>query len=191
MRLFAALPVPAETQAALGALVAQLRAGAAAGWPVRWTLETQLHLTLKFYGEVAPERLDALGDALRVAAAETPPLDCAVGALGTLPPGRKGRVVVAAIEAPAALELLQDRVERGSAALGFPVEGRPFRPHVTLGRVKRVARLPGEAAARLAEVRPELPFLIEEAVLYESRLGPGGARYEPRITVALEARWAA
>jgi RNA 2',3'-cyclic 3'-phosphodiesterase len=191
MRLFAALPVPTAARSAIGALVGELRADADAGWPVRWTLDEQLHLTLKFYGEIAPERLAELGDALRVAAAGTPPLDCVVTALGTLPPGRRGRVVVAAIDAPAALELLQDRVERGSAALGFPVEGRAFRPHVTLGRLRRGARLPTDAPARLAAVRPELPFLIEEAVLYESRLGPGGARYEPRVTVALEARWAA
>jgi 2'-5' RNA ligase len=191
MRLFAALPVPAEAQTAIGALVGELRAGGAADWPVRWTPESQLHVTLKFYGEVPPERLDQLGDALRAAAAETPPLDCVVGALGTLPPGRKGRVVVAAVDAPVSLELLQHRVEQRSAALGFAVEGRPFRPHLTLGRLRRDARLPTEASARLAAVRPELAFLIEEAVIYESRLGPGGARYEPRVTVGLEARWAA
>jgi 2'-5' RNA ligase len=191
MRLFAALPVPAAARTELGALVRQLRAGAAAAWPVRWTPEAQLHLTLKFYGEVAPERLDELGDVLRAAAAGTPPLDCAVAALGTLPPGPRGRVVVAALDTPAALELLQDRLERGSEALGFPAEGRAFRPHVTLGRVRREGRLPPGAGDRLAALRPQLPFLVEEAVLFESRLGPGGARYEPRVIVALEGRWAA
>ncbi|HEU4699527.1 MAG TPA: RNA 2',3'-cyclic phosphodiesterase [Gemmatimonadales bacterium] len=191
MRLFAALPLPAPARAALAALARPLRE---AGWPVRWVAETQLHLTLKFYGDVAPERLDAVGDVLRAAADGTRPLDLVATALDTLPRGRRARVVIAALDAPPALELLVDRLERGSAALGFPTEGRAFRPHVTLGRVRRDAALPADAARRLAAAAPgeaALAFLVDAAVLFESELGREGPRYTPRVTVPLGERRAA
>ena len=86
----------------------------------------------------------------------------------------------------APLELLVHRVERACAGLGFPVEGRPFRPHVTLGRVREGRRLP-EPAVRAIE-GAELPaasFMAERVVLYESLPGPGGSRYEERATFPL------
>jgi 2'-5' RNA ligase len=84
------------------------------------------------------------------------------------------------------VELLVDRVERACATLGFAVEGRPFRPHVTLGRVREGSTLPA-AAVRLLE-QGELPavsFVSDRLVLYESQPGPGGSRYTVRATFPL------
>ncbi|HEU5039488.1 MAG TPA: RNA 2',3'-cyclic phosphodiesterase, partial [Gemmatimonadales bacterium] len=101
-------------------------------------------------------------------------------------PGR-ARVVWIGIEAPPALELLQDRLERRSEGIGFEPEGVPFRPHVTLGRVREGHR------CRLAEVEAaagpyeQVPFLATDLVLYESVATAGRPRYEPRLTVELGA----
>jgi 2'-5' RNA ligase len=182
MRLFAAVPVPPAAAAELGTLVDAL---AAEGWPVRWVRPESLHLTLKFYGEVAPDAADALAAALAASADGTPGLDLAVSGIETLPPGRRARVVVGAIDAPPALELLQDRLERASAALGFAPEGRPFRPHVTLGRVRQGAALPPAARERCAAVAPAIGFWADEVALVESVLAPGGSRYSTRHRVPL------
>src|SRR5688572_18800646 len=133
MRLFVAIPVAGPAQDRIARLLADLRE---TGWPVRWVRDDGVHLTLKFFGEVAEEQLGALQVALRSAAAGTMPLPMRLTELGTFPGGRNARVVWIGLEGPSALELLQDRIERGAEAIGFPIEGRPFHPHITLGRVR-------------------------------------------------------
>jgi 2'-5' RNA ligase len=180
MRLFAALPIPDPAREEVAALLAQLRAS---GWPVRWIGDEGLHVTLKFYGEVAPERLEVIEESVRLAARGTGPLPLRLDELGAFPSAQYARVLWLGLEGPPALELLQDRLERSGEAIGFPPEGRPFRPHVTLGRVREGHRIPANA---LDEYEVEkLPLLAEELVLYESLLSPQGPRYEPRLTLPL------
>ncbi len=189
MRLFAAIPVPQPEREALAQAVAPLQE---AGWPVRWVVRDRYHLTLKFFGETPAERLDAIVAMLVDAASDTPPLGCAFTELGAFPASRAPRVLWAGLEAPPALELLQDRVERGADALGYPLEGRPFRPHVTLGRVRDGMRLPPDALERLAGIAVARSFLADEVVLFESRTtsGRGGPVYTARHRVPLAASWA-
>ena len=83
MRLFAALPIPDPAQAAIVSLLAELRRS---DWPVRWVRAEGIHLTLKFYGEVAPERLDVIEEAVRFAVAGPDRFPCASASWG-LPDG--------------------------------------------------------------------------------------------------------
>ncbi|MGH2708898.1 MAG: 2'-5' RNA ligase family protein, partial [Actinomycetota bacterium] len=85
----------------------------------------------------------------------------------------------------AALELLQDRLERGCEAIGFPPEGAPFQPHITLGRVKEGQRCPPRALEEFREAYQRAPFVASQLVLYESVLTTRGPRYEPRLTLEL------
>jgi 2'-5' RNA ligase len=78
------------------------------------------------------------------------------------------------------LELLQDRIERGGEAIGFPPEGRPFHPHITLGRVREGHRLPPGAMERLEGIAPHDPFVADRVVLFESELGSAGPTYRAR-----------
>ncbi len=139
MRLFAAVPIPEPAREQILKLLGKLRE---AGWPVRWVHDEGLHMTLKFFGEVAPERLDVIAEALRFAAHGAETLALELGELGAFPSRNRPRVLWVGVQAPAALELLQDRIERGCEAIGFPPEGAPFQPHVTLGRVREGQRLP-------------------------------------------------
>lgn len=182
MRLFAAIPIPSPAREAIARLLDELRAE---GWPVRWVRSEGLHLTLKFFGEVSPDRLDAIAEALRFAAAGVPPLSLAVTSLGAFPTPQRPRVIWVGLDAPGELELLQDRIERGAEALGFPTEGAPFRPHVTLGRVKEGFRLPPEARRRFDGAPLGVECLAGEVVLYESRLAPTGPVYTSRTTIPL------
>lgn len=178
MRLFAAVPLPPDAQARAADVLGRLRE---AEWPVRWVREDGLHITLKFFGEVVPERLDTIAEMIGFAVRGMRPMHLWVSGAGAFPGLTRPRVIRLDMAGDAIeLELLQDRLERGGLDLGFPPEGRPFHPHITLGRVKEGQRLPRAARAVLEAVQPLEPFLAERVVLYESLSGSLGPRYDPR-----------
>jgi RNA 2',3'-cyclic 3'-phosphodiesterase len=182
MRLFAAVPIPHPAREQVLTLLGHLREG---GWPVRWVHDEGLHMTLKFFGEVAPERLDVIEEALRFATAGSGALPLQLGDLGAFPSRTRPRILWVGLEPTPSLELLQDRVERGCEAIGFPPEGAPFQPHVTLGRVREGQRLPPGGLDDHAEGFEKVPFVAQELVLYESLLTTTGPRYESRLTLEL------
>jgi RNA 2',3'-cyclic 3'-phosphodiesterase len=184
MRLFAALPVPEPARSDVSRLLQRLRGG---DWPVRWVHEDNVHLTLKFFGEVPPDRLDVIAEALQFAVPGTGPLDLSLAEPGVFPNLRRPRVVWLGVSAPAALELLQDRLERRAEAIGFPPEGAPYHPHLTLGRVREGHRLPEGALEQLHAGYQPLSFLVEQLVLYESIAGRGAPTYAPRLSLELAA----
>ncbi|MBA2458774.1 MAG: RNA 2',3'-cyclic phosphodiesterase [Gemmatimonadales bacterium] len=182
MRLFAAVPLPEPARAEVAGLLDRLRRREL---PVRWVRDEGLHLTLKFFGEVAAERVGAVEEAIRLANEGSEPLAMRLDDLGAFPTASRARVLWVGVEAPPALELLQDRLERRCEAIGFPPEGSPFRPHITLGRVRDGERCALEAVEEAAAPVEPLPFLATDMVLYESVRGRGKPRYEPRLTVEL------
>jgi len=182
MRLFAAVPLASPAREEVAALLARLREREL---PVRWVGDQGLHLTLKFYGEVAPERLEVIAEAVRQAGEGGEPLTLGLADLGAFPGPDRPRVLWLGIDAPPALELLQDRLERRSEAIGFPPEGAPFRPHVTLGRVREGQRCRLEQVLDAGADYERLPFLATTMVLYESVSTSGKPRYEPRLTLEL------
>lgn len=183
MRLFAAIPVGPPVDGVLSDLLTRWRS---TDWPVKWVHPEGLHLTLKFLGSVEDDRIEPTKRSLTEAIAGTPNLSFSLTELGAFPSLEKARVLWAGLESEAALELLVHRVERACAGLGFSVEGRPYRPHVTLGRVRENGRWPTEAAS-IIEATPLNPvsFMSTEVVLFESLTGPGGSRYQPRATFRL------
>jgi 2'-5' RNA ligase len=182
MRLFVAVPIPHPAREQILSLLGRLREG---GWPVRWVHDEGLHMTMKFFGEVASERLDVIQEALRFAVAGAGALSLKLVGLGAFPSRTRPRILWVGVEAPSSLELLQDRIERGCEAIGFPPEGAPFQPHVTLGRVREGQRLPPGGLDDHAEGFEQVAFLAQELVLYESLLTTGGPRYESRLTLDL------
>jgi len=180
MRLFVAVPVADPAREQILRLLGQLRS---ANWPVRWVHDEGLHMTLKFFGEVGAERLDVIAEALRFAASDAGMLALQLGDLGAFPSANRPRVLWVGVNAPPGLELLQDRVESGCEAIGFPPEGAPFQPHVTLGRVREGQRLPAGGLEQHATAFESVPFVGRELVLYESVLTTSGPRYEARLTL--------
>ncbi|HET7042320.1 MAG TPA: RNA 2',3'-cyclic phosphodiesterase, partial [Gemmatimonadales bacterium] len=138
-----------------------------------------VHVTLKFFGEVADDRAESIAESLDFAAAGVGPLSLAFAGFGAFPGTDRARVLWAGIEAPAALEILQDRIETRAEALGFPGEGAVFRPHVTVGRVREGERLPRAETEKFFEAPLTEAFTADEVVLFESTPGPGGAVYAP------------
>ncbi len=182
MRLFVAVPLPPDAQEAVSDVFRGFRE---LGWPVRWVPEADLHLTLKFFGEVAPTRLETIVEMLGFCVDGMGPLDMTVTGGGVFPHRSHPRVIRLDLDGPPELELLQDRIERGGVRLGFPPEGRLFHPHITLGRVREGHRLPEDALDRLDAVPSMAPFLATRVVLFESELTRSGPRYQPRAEFPL------
>lgn len=188
-RLFVALEPPDAVRRRLGALADELRraAGRAAG-EVRWVAPESVHLTLQFLGAVPEERVAAVEAALREAAAEAGrPLSLAVHGAGGFPNARRPRVIWAGLEGDLApLAALVAALGARLAKLGYPPEGRPFAPHLTLGRARDGHGAPGLGGALAAAARIEpAPWRASELVLFESHLSPRGPRYEAVARVAL------
>jgi 2'-5' RNA ligase len=176
VRLFAALELPPEALAALEAF--RDRAADPEVW--RPLPAESLHVTLAFLGATDPELVEPLGGALRAASGPAPRLR--LGGALLLPPRRARVLCVALDDLDEELGALQDRVSAGLAATGaYAPEVRPFRPHVTVGRLRR-----GVAAPRVVDVVPEpVAFHGSALTLFASRLSPGGARYEALVRMPL------
>jgi 2'-5' RNA ligase len=176
MRLFVAINLPEEVRQGLWEATQPLRA---VSYPIRWVAPESIHLTLKFLGEVAPERETEIGAALERAAEGTKPFTVGIEGFGAFPTTERPRVVWSGCEGVPPLELLQHRLEQQMEGLGFPIEGRPFHPHLTLGRVKRNAKrsdLEGFAAA-LEPLVYGTEVTATSLDLMQSTLSREGARY--------------
>lgn len=183
MRLFAAVPLSAAAHAAAAETLRGLKA---LDWPVRWVREDGLHITLKFFGEVLAERFDIIAELVQFAVAGMAPIELAVRGAGVYPDFDRPKVIRLDLDPLGhELELLQDRLEHRGLEIGFAPEGRPFHPHITLGRVKEGQRLPATAPAVLEAVARQPGFLADRVTLYESLSTPEGPRYDPRLELTL------
>ena len=176
MRLFFAIELGDALLDLLDETTAPLRAEVP---ELAWVRREHCHLTLKFLGDVDEGSALKLIEAADVAASRHQPLEMSVRDVGAFPNFRRARVVWIGVEQEPRLELLHHDLELACAEKGFEVEGRPFRPHITLARV-RAPLPPGRlrALARVARtVRMKAMVPVEHITLFESTLAPTGARY--------------
>jgi 2'-5' RNA ligase len=189
-RLFLAVPLAAEAEALVAEQIAAL---AEEGWPVRWVRPETAHLTLHFLGETAPERAELLRLALPDVVARHAPFDLRTAGLGVFPNFRRPRVLWLGLHGPThRLETLQREIGATLRELGFDAGDEPYRPHITLGRVRnddgervRLRDLPDavkgrfvDAASGAAVAPPSRAVPVREVLLMRSHLGKEGARHE-------------
>lgn len=186
MRCFVALEVPDDVRAALGAAQARLR-DASPRADVRWSDPAKLHLTVRFLGEVSVEAAAAVGIAVEAVAARHAPLRLEAAGLGAFPGPGRPRVLWAGIGGDLrGLGLLAAEVERALVPLGFPLEGRPFRPHLTLARVRSPRGVDRITAAFPSVATHAFGAWTADALtLFQSHLRPTGSVYEPLAHLAL------
>lgn len=149
---------------------------------VRWTRPENVHLTLKFLGEVAEEQVEQIGAALRRVCAVHAPFDASLSRFGAFPSERRARILWVGVGAGAEeVAALASDVDAALEPLGFEREGRPYVPHATLGRVRgKPIRLELPAA-----VPGEPGFGVSRVELVQSTLAAGGAVYEALESLAL------
>ena len=178
IRTFIAIDLPPPVQKALDGIGREFRETDA---PVSWVKPERIHLTLKFLGDVAPEMIPEIASALERIASATVPFRLQAASCGAFPTIKQPRVVWVGLRGDAEpLGKLQKLVEDAMVPFGFAPEDRPFRPHLTLGRVKGRQHMRALQDALLARQAFETEaFDVVEVVLYKSELRPEGARYTP------------
>lgn len=136
----------------------------------------QLHLTLRFIGEVDRGLEAPLAREIAAATAELPGFPVRLRAAGVFPSHRRARVLWVGVEETPALAALQRSVEEAVVRAGVAPDPRPFRPHVTVGRIRRPPPPVGLAGA-IARVRFEATVDVRRVSLMRSELLPRGARH--------------
>ncbi len=170
IRLFTALPLPEDVRGRFAAL--------SGGIPsARWVPAENMHITLRFLGEVNEDMAAEIELALR--RIEAPALEIAIDGVGHFGHGRKIRSVWAAVASNSALVELHQRIERALVAIGLAPESRKFVPHVTLARFRPLSGaqltdfMTGHGNLRAG------PFTVDRFHLYVSHLTHRGPEYEP------------
>jgi 2'-5' RNA ligase len=176
MRLFLAIELPPDLLDTLETAIAPLRAELP---DIAWVPPIKRHLTLKFLGDVADQKLGRVVAMTDGVARKHRAFSMQLGGIGAFPNFRRARVVWIGVEHEARLELLHHDLELAGEAEGFEIEGRAFRPHVTLARIRSPLEL--ERARRLARAARRIDFSatvdVGEITLFESTLAQSGATY--------------
>ena len=185
MRAFLGIGLPAGVREAVASEIAQVRGLHA---PVAWTAPKNLHITLNFLGEIAPERVPLVEREMRSVASGIDPFSLTAEGGGAFPGTRNPRVLwVGFLEPLELVRQLQQNMEDALSRAGFPRENRPFHPHITVGRSR--GALPPAWGERFVQALSGKGFgvvPVSSFTLYESRTGSGGAVYTPVCDFRLE-----
>jgi RNA 2',3'-cyclic 3'-phosphodiesterase len=187
-RLFSAAVLPEAVLAEVAKVQQPL--AEALGREVRWPRPGQVHLTLKFHGNVCVEQIEALKAALRRAALGISPFTLAVERIGCFPSMQRPSVIWLGVDGDLGpLKKLHARVAQETDGFGSHRERREFHPHLTIGRVKAfgaVARKVGDAV-RSTHVPRLGEWTVRELTLYRSELSKGGSIYTPLCAIPIAA----
>jgi RNA 2',3'-cyclic 3'-phosphodiesterase len=184
IRIFFALDLPDATKENISKMISLLKKKAKS-YGIRWTKPENLHITLQFLAEVNSSHLELLAGSVRTAVREvSTPIQLSIGGLQLFPNPYRPRVIVLEVEPQDKLAQLAEKIGLGITASNYPIDTRPFRAHLTLGRIKQ----PHEVDLRfLNEV--EMPsiesLLIKEVVLFRSEPHPEGSAYSVLERISL------
>jgi len=158
--------------------------------PVRWVAAENIHLTLKFLGDVSTNNIQVLTELLEAETANQKPMVISVGGVGAFPKIRSPRVIWVGVEAPQELVALQRQIDSHTARIGYARDRRPFSPHLTLGRVSRNAT--PQDVRKIGDVlaSQKIGYLgvarMRAVHLYRSDLKPSGAEYTKLFTASFK-----
>jgi len=188
LRAFIAIELPSTLQAAIHAHTATLRAALDASL-VRWVPPHNIHVTLKFLGDISPSSVELLTQMLTREVGQYSAFEVQVGTLGAFPTGRRPRVIWVGLDAPPSLESLQHGIESAAARLGYGQEERGFSPHLTIGRVRQ--KLTAAALQRVRAILDRTRFgelgtaRVGSVDLFRSELQPSGSVHTKLFSASL------
>ena len=192
LRTFIAVDIPSHIQQTIQQKTELLRKDLGASL-VRWVAVENVHLTLKFLGDVSSANIDMLTQMLRAEAELVHAFDMQVTGLGFFPGLKRPRVLFIGIQAPAGLEALNRGIESACARLGYEsnAEGkRGFSPHLTIGRVRQDVPPAGQQKIRRVLAETVIDSLgtarVDSVHLYKSDLKPNGSVYTKLFSALLK-----
>ncbi|MFC1908997.1 RNA 2',3'-cyclic phosphodiesterase [Chloroflexota bacterium] len=188
VRSFIAIELPEEIRLALARLQDRLKSGKQ--YPVKWVDPYSIHLTLKFLGDVSLDSVGQIANAMERAAGRISSFQLEIKGLGVFPNLRRVQIAWVGLSGNTGqLDQLQQRLESGLASLGFAPESRPFKPHLTLARLRDRA-LPDERNSfgqliTSTEFEVGHVFNVDSINLMKSQLTRRGAVYSLISSVPL------
>ncbi|MBI3653727.1 MAG: RNA 2',3'-cyclic phosphodiesterase [Acidobacteria bacterium] len=175
LRLFLCIEMPESIKARLGELQSELRRLDA---PASWVKPANIHLTLKFFGDVPTTKIPDIIAATRHAIGSCSPFQVTIGGTGVFPSARKPAVLwVGFSQLPEPLMRLHQSLEDELAKAGFARESKRFNPHLTIARLRQPRHAHLLADALLAKGFAEESFTAQEIILMRSQLSPQGSLY--------------
>ena len=177
MRTFFAIEIPEKQKNDIGELQRELKK---TGAGIAWVRPENIHITLKFLGEIADDRLSVIYGVAEKLCLSLGGFPIEISETGVFPDNKRPRIVWVGIRGgKTELKGVAEGLEIGLTREGFPREERPFKPHITIGRIKSPQNVPA-AMARLREIPFETDrYGAAEIVVMKSELKPGGAVYTP------------
>jgi 2'-5' RNA ligase len=181
IRTFIAVPVTNPVREAVGGLIRKL---SSSGADVKWIAAKNIHITLKFLGEIKPDRVDQVVEAVRLLS-KHPPIHAVLEGTGVFPNWKRPNVLWAGVTTGKEefVRLARD-TEDCMAGLGFEREARPFSPHLTIGRVRSMKRI--EALPSLMEGFGPVEWTVSTIYVMKSELTPAGPIYSVLAYIELE-----
>ncbi len=187
IRAFIAIELPPHVIESIGRLQERLKSS---DFRISWVRPENIHLTLKFLGDIDSDRVQEIGKLMTRALSRQEPLEIFASGLGVFPGVRSPRVIWVGIDGQVqGIAAIQASIDQYLAGAGFAKEKRAFTGHLTLGRVKGpIAGRLLEAAMRSLEDFKTQGFRVDHVSLFKSQLTPQGAIYSRLISVPLENR---
>ncbi len=189
IRSFIAIELPDKLKLELSRLEAKLKSGGLPG--VKWVNPDSIHLTLKFLGNITPDKTVEITRAIEEAARTVPPFNLEVKDLGAFPNFKRVQVVWVGISGEVAqLKQLQQDIESNLTRLGFTPESRPFTSHLTLARLRNQAS--SDERQKLGQLIADTRFeadctiKVDAISLIRSQLTREGAIYSQISSVRLK-----
>jgi 2'-5' RNA ligase len=185
IRSFIAIPLPTEIRDRIGAYLGELRSVSQA---VKWVRAENIHLTLKFFGEIETEKIEKIKTLMPALGKLISPFRLEISGSGCFPNKRKPRVFWLALSQPGTekLQVIYRWLEDHLAGLGFERETRKFSPHLTLGRVKTQTDFRPLLERMEKSPFPVTAFDVSTLELIRSHLTPAGARYTTLAAVTFQ-----
>lgn len=184
IRSFIAFELPAAVISLLDNVQQELKAFRL---KARWVRPQNIHLTLKFLGNIDPADIEDIGCAMADAAGDCAPFTLTVGGIGFFPGHKRPRVIWVGLGGATEVLLdLQHNLADRLAIIGFPKEKRPFKAHLTLGRIRQAVNpnILGRAIQDYSDLGI-LKFSADRMILFKSELKPSGAVYSQLKQVEL------
>jgi RNA 2',3'-cyclic 3'-phosphodiesterase len=187
IRVFIAIELPLPIQNSIDSIISQLKTQNLKA--VRWVSAKNIHLTLKFIGEIPAQNINSINTVLSETATNFKPFDLDISGIGAFPNLHRPRVIWLGLNAPPALSEMQKAIEKGCRSINVLGDDKPFSPHLTIGRIVRDSNpqdlQPIESIISHQNISTVGTLLVKSICLFKSDLNPTGSVYTRLSTFPL------